>query len=207
MRRGSGVFVMALLAAAPLSAQSGVGVRAMRGFWVGMGGGVGQFTLSCTGCQGETRAGFAGDATVGYSFGSSFQAAVQFGGNRGSDGPTAIKVGAISAVGMTFVPGLAHVFVVAGIGYTHFRVERTGAAPSLVTLSGLGWQVGVGYERPLLAGIALTPALVYGRLGSKNAMIDGSPSPLQAAGQTVRLSVGLDWHWGPIPWRNAGIVR
>ena len=207
MKRVSAVLAGALLLVGPLQAQRPQGVRDIRGFWVGMGGGAGQFTLSCTGCQSLTRTGFSGDATIGYSLGRKFQVAVQFSGDRAFDGPTAIEAGAVNALALASVPRFSRFFVGAGLGFAHFELVRSGSAPSQVTVSGVDWQVEAGYEYPLLAGMALTPAVTYGRLGARPAQIGGTPSTIQATGETFRLSIGLDWHWAPIPWHGQPTAR
>ncbi|MGB7213058.1 MAG: outer membrane beta-barrel protein [Gemmatimonadales bacterium] len=207
MRRLAGVLAGAMLLAAPLIGQRLPGVRDTRGFWVGMGGGIGQFSLSCSGCQGLTRVGFAGNATIGYSLGRPLQVAVQFCGDRVADGSSTIKAGAVHAQALVSVPRSSGLFVGAGLGFAHFELRRSGAAPSLATVSGFDWQVGVGYEHPVAAGIALTPTVSYGRLGAHQAQIGGVPSTIQAGRETLSFSLSLDWHWDPIQWHGTATAH
>jgi hypothetical protein len=183
----------ALLAATPALAQSPRQPR--QGFNISFGLGGGSAGASCSECSSDRENAPSMYLRIGGALRPSLVLAGEINGwsktetELGVEGT--VTIATVNAIAQWYPNPAAGFFVSAGLGAGSMEVEFK--APGFGTFSdnttGLGYQVGTGYDIPMTGSFSLTPFVTF--FGTAGGKVESSNEKLD--GNVVQFGLGFSW--------------
>lgn len=190
---GTRVALAALLVATPAIAQSPPKPR--QGFNISFGFGGGSAGVTCSECESDRESAPSMYLRIGGTVRPSVVLAGEINGwsksqtEQGIQGT--ITIASVNMVAQWYPQPATGFFLTGGLGAGSISMEIK--APGFATISdhttGLGYQVGTGYDIPVAGTFSLTPFVTYfgtagGKVESSNAKLDGN---------VVHFGLGFSW--------------
>jgi Outer membrane protein beta-barrel domain len=166
------------------------------GFTISFGAGVGSAGATCDGCDSDRETAPALYLRLGGAYRpnlilggelNGWSKTVKDGGDEGT-----ITVATVNAIAQWYPDAAGGFFVSGGLGVGSMKVEFK--VPGIATISdqttGLGYQVGAGYDIRLGTNFSLTPyATFFGTAGGK---VESTKAKFDA--NVAQIGLGFTWH-------------
>ena len=193
MRKIGIAVALALVSAAPLSAQSKSQVR--QGLAISVGLGSGSAGMSCSGCDTDRRNSTSGYLRVGGAITPSLIVSGETDGwmknEDGADG----RVGYLMGVAQYYPAPAMGFYLKGGLGLGRFSLKSTDVSPSEeLTSTGFGYQLGVGYDWRLMQNFSLTPFVNYLATAGAEAKFNGQSTGEKLNSNVMQFGLGFTWH-------------
>jgi len=188
-----------LLGTAPLQAQG----RGREGLWGSIGAGIGLGGFSCGSCvQGTSTTGAVGFLGLGTPINNNVHLSVEADGWFKNIDGNEIRLRLIGGV-VQWYPSRRGFFLKGGLGYSSAKSDQTNASgnPISVTRTGMGFILGVGYDKQVARSVSLTGMLNFygGPLEKSDPWTNVSYTVFQALfGVTIHKSNQPKRE--PLPW-------
>jgi hypothetical protein len=174
-------------APAPTSDRSGYSVS------LGLGGASTALTDG-SGAASDRENGASGYLRVGKGFTPSVMLGVELNGwNKTENGGTA-RTGMLSMIGQWY-PSLTNgFFAKAGVGLGRTTIDDNTAPTSKFEATGLGGQLGMGYDMAIARRWSITPYVNYLATKGATMKIDGTDTNQKMGANYFQYGLGLSWH-------------
>ena len=189
-----GLAALATLSAAPAFAQGRPQTR--EGFTVSFGVGAGSAGITCDDCIGDRE----NAPTVYLRLGGAYRPNLILGGEINGWSKESAEIGAEGTITIATINAIAQwypqpetgFFLIGGLGAGGIEVEAR--IPGVATVSdrttGLGYQIGTGYDLRLGRNFSLTPYASY--FGTRGGEVESNGLKLDA--NAVQVGIGFTWH-------------
>ena len=184
---------LALVSAAPLSAQSNPQVR--QGLAISLGLGSGSANMTCSGCESDRRNSGTGYLRIGAAVTPSLVVSAESDGwvksEDGADG----SIGYFMGVAQYYPAPAMGFFLKGGLGLGRLSLEETDVTGTQkLTSTGLGYQLGVGYDWRVMSSFSLTPFVNYLATAGAEAKFNGQSTGEKLNANVMQFGVGFTWH-------------
>jgi opacity protein-like surface antigen len=189
-----GAIMLGCFCASSATAQSRPQTR--DGFTISVGAGAGSAGSTCDGCDSDRDWAPAGYLRLGGAYRANLILGAEINGwsktiEEQGDKAT-LTVATINAIAQWYPQPTGGFFIDGGLGIGSMRVEFT--TPGIPTLSdkttGLGYQVGAGYDIRLGKNFSLTPYATY--FATAGGKVKSTDEKLDA--NVFQIGLGLTWH-------------
>lgn len=180
---------LALLVTSELPAQR---LRTRSGFWYAFGLGPGWARVSCQICQADHRPGLSAYLRLGGGLKSNVLIGAELAAWNRNTGQVEQALVALSAAAYWYPSRRRPLYLKGGIGFSTHRAED---GTDVITSTGLGPQLGIGYELPVGRNVFLAPFFnaAYGSLAG-GVKFNGGQVTDQATVTLVQIGVALTGH-------------
>ena len=185
--------VAALTLAPGLAAQRAAPRATPRtGFWYAFGAGTGWARVSCQICRADHRAGLAAYLRLGGGVSRHLLIGAEMAGWRKSDDRIDQTAAGVSAALYWYPARRSPLYLKGGVGYVTHRIED---GADVITSTGIGPQLGLGYEFPISRNLFLAPNVnvAYGSIAG-GVKFNGADAVDQATVTLVQLGIALTSH-------------
>ena len=182
------VVIFGALLVVAASAASAQYPQTRQGFWFGFGLGYGSGNSTCDNCLSGPR---VSSNTAWIKAGGTLNPRVRLGGlidawSNKSGGTTETMANLTASVYLYPRPATGF-FVTGGLGFSNYRVDTS----PVITGTGWGLTVGVGYDLRVGREVSLTPAASYGYGSVGNVNVSGVSDPYATGWKQNFLDFGL----------------
>jgi hypothetical protein len=189
-RLASMLTCVAMLGLAPaLAAQR---PQSRTGFWYAFGIGDGWARVSCQICKGAHQTGLSAYLRLGGGVSRSLLIGAEMAGWRKSADGVDQTLAGVSAAAYWYPSRRSPLYLKGGVGYLTHRIED---GTDVITSTGFGPQMGMGYERRIGRNLFLAPYfnIAYGSIAG-GVKFNGADAQDQATVTLVQLGVALTGH-------------
>jgi len=179
------VAALALVSATAAQAQH---AQTRQGFWIGFGIGFGSLRMSCDGCSSTDRqSSVSGFLKAGGSISDRLLVGGETNGWAKSINGTTITMGSVLLAAYYYPTPASGFFLRGGVGLARYKEAGSNSS------SGLGFNLGLGYDLRVGPGYSLTPVanFSFGSVGKAHGSGIDYPSTQE---NLIQLAVGFTWH-------------
>jgi hypothetical protein len=174
-------------APAPTSDRSGYSVS------LGLGGASTALTDG-DGSASDRQNGASGYLRVGKGFTPSVMLGVELNGWNKTENNATARTGMLSVIGQWYPSMTNGFFAKAGLGMGRTTLDDNAAPASKFEATGLGGQLGVGYDMSIARRWSVTPYVNYLATKGATLKIDGSDTDQKMGANYFQYGLGLSWH-------------
>ena len=159
-----------------------------QGFWIGFGFGVGSLRMSCDSCSSTDRqSSVSGFLKAGGTISERLLVGVETNGWAKSINGGTVTMGSVLLATYYYPTPASGFFLRGGVGLARYKEAGSNSS------SGLGFNLGLGYDLRVGPGYSLTPVanFSFGSVGKAHGSGIDYPSTQE---NLIQLAVGITWH-------------
>jgi hypothetical protein len=191
-----------VLFSAPLAAQGRVSPRATtipssdrEGYSLSLGLGGGSTGVTCAGCDDSRETGASGYLRLGKGMSSNLMIGAELNGWNKTENLQSARTGMVSAIAQWYPSVTNGFFAKAGLGVGRTTLTDKSVTPNdKLESTGLGYQVGMGYDIGIARRWSITPYMNYLATNGANAHLNGVDMKSKLDANYVQYGLGLSWH-------------
>jgi hypothetical protein len=166
------------------------------GYSVSLGlGGASTALTDGNGAASDRQNGASGYLRVGKGFTSSMMLGVELNGWNKTEDNATVRTGMLSVIGQWYPSTTNGFFAKAGVGMGRSTIDDKSTTPvSKFQATGLGGQLGVGYDMSIARRWSITPYVNYLATKGATLKIDGADTNQKMGANYVQYGLGLSWH-------------
>ena len=189
--RIASVAVAALLAAAPLAAQSTSNPQTRQGFTIAFGLGAGSAGISCDGCDDERETGVSGFLRLGGAIRPNLVISGQTRGFRKEEDGVTSTAGFLFAAAQLYPQPATGFYLEGGLGFGTLTISD---AVDELTSGGLAMTLGTGYDVRVGKNFSLTPFVNFMTTFGAEGKVNGISANEKLNTNVLQLGLGFTWH-------------
>jgi hypothetical protein len=165
------------------------------GYSLSLGLGGGSSGVSCAGCATNRENGMSGYLRLGKGMSPSLMMGVELNGWNKTQQSVTSRNTMLSAIAQWYPSMTNGFFAKGGLGVGRTMIDDKSSVPSNKFQStGLGYQVGVGYDMSVARRWSVTPFLNYLSTAGAKGQLNGTSTNQKFDGNYFQYGLGLSWH-------------